>query len=128
VQAARHKLKVLGRAYQDGAAPEVQAWHMQHLTLHEDLASGCPNAWWLRLRQQLYIQSERYRRLAKPMEAGDRDIPGEHDAIVDAALARDRVAAQRALTDHLQRTADVILNAPLRFGDLAHGQGQDLTG
>lgn len=117
VQAARHKLKVLGRAYESREAPASAEWHRLHELFHDDLASGCPNGWWLKLRRQLYVQSERYRRLAEGISGPRRDVPAEHDAIVDAALARDREGARKYLAEHLQRTADVILSAPLKFAD-----------
>lgn len=122
VQSARHKLKVLGRAYESREEPGASLWHQLHEAFHDELASGCPNGWWLKLRHQLYIQSERYRRLAEGIAGPRRDVPAEHDAIADAALARDRVAARQALTDHLRRTTEVILSAPLQFEDAAgHG-------
>jgi DNA-binding GntR family transcriptional regulator len=117
VQSARHRLKVLGRAYESRQAPGSLQWHDLHEVFHDELASGCSNLWWLRLRRQLYTQSERYRRLAEGIAGPRRDVPAEHDAITDAALARDREAARRALSDHLRRTTDLILSAPLRFDD-----------
>ncbi|MBN8629883.1 MAG: GntR family transcriptional regulator [Rhodobacterales bacterium] len=120
VQSARHKLKVLGRAYESREEPGATQWHTLHELFHDELASGCPNQWWLKLRQQLYIQSERYRRLAEGIAGPRRDVPAEHDAIADAAIARNRQAARQAMTDHLGRTTEVILNAPLQFADADH--------
>ena len=66
-------------------------------------ASACDSPWLLRIREQLYVQSERYRQLS--MAKGDRDLDGEHRRIVDAALARDADLAVELLTQHLNRTA-----------------------
>jgi GntR family transcriptional regulator, carbon starvation induced regulator len=120
VQSARHRLKVLGRAYESRAASASAEWHALHEVFHDELASGCPNEWWLKLRRQLYVQSERYRRLSEDIAGPSRDVPAEHDAIADAALSRDRAAARRHLSQHLQRTADVIQSAPLNFDDAPH--------
>jgi GntR family carbon starvation induced transcriptional regulator len=121
VQSARHRLGVLGRAYQSRDEPRAAEWHSLHKVFHDELASGCPNQWWLKLREQLYVQSERYRRLAEGISGPQRDVPAEHDAIADAAIARDRQAARQAMADHLGRTTEVILTAPLQFADAAQG-------
>jgi GntR family transcriptional regulator, carbon starvation induced regulator len=123
VQSARHKLKVLGRAYESREESGASLWHQLHEVFHDELASGCLNQWWLKLRRQLYIQSERYRRLAEGIAGPRRDVPAEHDAIADAALARDRDAARKAMQDHLRLTTEVILSAPLQFADAAAHQG-----
>src|ERR1700682_3676421 len=60
-----------------------------HTAFHEALVSGCDSEWLLRLRRLLFTQSERYRRLALPLSSRNRDIPKEHQVIMDAVLARD---------------------------------------
>lgn len=121
ILAARHRLNALGRAYAEPDRPEARLWHALHEAFHAELASGCPNAWWLRLRQMLYVQSERYRRLSGPVEAGadatGRDIVAEHDALAQAVLDRDAAAARAAISAHLSRTTAIILSSGLRFAD-----------
>jgi GntR family carbon starvation induced transcriptional regulator len=118
----QHRLRALDRAWDRPGTPDAAQWHALHEEFHDDLASACPNAWWLRLRRHLFVQAERYRRLSKPIDQGKRDTTAEHDAIADAALARDAEAAAEALRQHLQRTADTILTSSLPFfEDLADG-------
>lgn len=117
ILSARHRLNGLGRAYADPGSALARQWHVLHEAFHSELASGCPNAWWLRLRQTLYVQSERYRRLSGPVEAAGRDIVAEHDAIAQAVLDRDAAAARAAIAAHLTGTTAIILASGLRFAD-----------
>ncbi len=117
VLSAHHKLSSLGEAYKNIATPEAQQWHRLHQDFHNQLASACENRWWLRLRHQLYIQSERYRRLSGPADESDRDIVGEHNLIADTTLARDTEAALRHMKDHLGRTTEILLTSRIPFAD-----------
>ncbi len=122
---AHHKLRVLGKAYMHPGTPQAERWHALHEQFHDELAAACPNRWWLRLRRQLYVQSERYRRVSGPIDITNRDIVSEHSAIADAALARDKVAASRALRDHLSLTTEIILRSGLPFADQDDPTGDD---
>ena len=51
-----------------------------------------------------------YRRLSVPEEVNKRDIPAQHRAILDAALAaHDEDKAAELLAMHIQRTTDILL-------------------
>ncbi len=84
-----------------------------HTAFHEALVAACGSPWLLRIREHLYVQQERYRWLSMPLARYKRDLNREHREIMEAALARDADRAVRLLTDHLQATADIILNAQL---------------
>jgi DNA-binding GntR family transcriptional regulator len=84
-----------------------------HTAYHEALVSACDSEWLLRLRRQLSTQSERYRRLAIPLSSRNRDLPGEHQAIMDAALARDETRAVALMAEHIQATTQMLLEVPL---------------
>ncbi|MDF2370910.1 MAG: GntR family transcriptional regulator [Rhizobiaceae bacterium] len=112
-----HRLKALGSKYLDKNAEEANQWHIVHERFHDQLTAACGNSWWLKLRRQLYTQSERYRRLSGPLDSKGRDITVEHGAIADAALARDAKTAKAAMTDHLRRTCDIILQSDIPFSD-----------
>jgi DNA-binding GntR family transcriptional regulator len=117
VLSASHQLSALGRAYLQTDTPESRSWHALHQVFHDELTSACENSWWLRLRRQLYIQSERYRRLSGPFAETDRDIPAEHRAIAAAALDRDVDAATQAMADHLRATTEILLGSKILFAD-----------
>ncbi len=111
ILSSHHKLRALGNAYMQPGTDAARQWHELHETFHDVLASACPNTWWLWLRRRLYVQSERYRRISGPIDGTQRDIVAEHEAIANAALARDAVAARKAMTMHLARTTEIILSS-----------------
>jgi DNA-binding GntR family transcriptional regulator len=65
----------------------------------------------LRLRSQLYDQSERYRRLSIPLARIERNVQDEHQSILQATLARDAETAAGLLAAHLQATTKILLSA-----------------
>ena len=84
-------------------------WTRLHSRFHDDLIAACDSRWWLRLRDELYIQAERYRRMMLPYSHVKRDVDLEHKRILDATLARDVGRACSELAAHLQTTADILL-------------------
>jgi DNA-binding GntR family transcriptional regulator len=88
-------------------------WAEAHAAFHRALAEGCDSPWLLRLRSQLYDQSERYRRLSVPLTTQTRNIREEHQGIVDATLARDADKAVALLSAHLSATTRILLTAKL---------------
>ena len=57
----------------------------------------------------LYQQSERYRQLSAPLGGDQRDVRGEHQALVDAVLGKDVQAAQALIVEHLQTTGRLLV-------------------
>jgi GntR family carbon starvation induced transcriptional regulator len=96
-------------------------WTRLHTRFHDDLIAACDSVWWLRLRDQLFIQAERYRRMAVPYGKVERNIDEEHRVILEATLARNADRACAALGDHLQLTADILLASNAPFADVPHG-------
>ncbi len=96
-------------------------WTRLHTRFHDNLIAACDSVWWLRLRDQLFIQAERYRRMAVPYGGVERDVDGEHRVILEATLARDADRACAALADHLQLTADILLASSAPFADVPPG-------
>jgi DNA-binding GntR family transcriptional regulator len=87
-------------------------WAQSHGEFHRALVAGCPNQWLLRMHQILYQQSERYRQLSAPLAMTERDVKGEHQALVDAVLNKDIETAQALIAEHLDNTAQLLLNSP----------------
>lgn len=86
-----------------------EAWSVAHAAYHQALVGACDSPWLLRLREILYAQSERYRRLSVPLAKIARDLNREHQDIMEAALARDAVLAKALMTEHLELTTRVLL-------------------
>jgi DNA-binding GntR family transcriptional regulator len=86
----------------------------RHRDFHVSLISANDSKWLTTYSAQLYDQTERYRRLI--VAGGDeeaitkRNVPGEHQAIMDATLARDTTLATQLLSEHYRRTGQFIEN------------------
>ena len=86
-----------------------EVWSSAHAAFHAALVGGCDSPWLLRIRETLYAQSERYRRLSVPLAEIARDLNREHRDIMDAALAHDAGRAKAAMARHLELTTSVLL-------------------
>lgn len=110
VMGAHHRMV----ASVDSAEPDHPnyAWMKAHGEFHAALAAACGSPLLIELRQQLFEASELYRywsvALAKPERTRIRK---EHQELVNAALAHDAVRGVELISHHIQRTADLIVEA-----------------
>lgn len=98
---------------QDPADPArvSEAWAEAHKRFHEALVAACDSPWLLRLRELLFIQSERYRRVSVPLDRAKRDLVSEHRDIADAAVSRDVAKATAAIRAHLAKTTRILIDS-----------------
>lgn len=114
VLAAWHRLSSVGATAAGRAHPD---WERLHAEFHNTLVAACDSRWWLRLRDGLYIQAERYRRALRDVAERTRDVEAEHRQLVDLAMVRDAEGAARALASHLERTAAAAQEMGLPSGE-----------
>ena len=103
---AHHRLARVPRVAGD-TTPE---WEDRHRGFHAALVAGCRSA---RLRLycgQLFVMSDRYRRVSR-IATGTRDVAAEHAEILDAAVTRDADRAVHLLEAHVQRTEALVRSA-----------------
>ena len=86
-------------------------WAETHNRFHEALVAACDSPWLLRLRELLFVQSERYRRVSVPLDRTTRDLVAEHREIADAAVARDAKMATEAIRAHLEKTTRILIQS-----------------
>lgn len=86
----------------------LDAWEGRNRAFHTALASASGSPVLNRLREQLYHQSERYRRVSLNASRAWRNVHDEHVAIYQAALARDTLKACRMTELHLHKTAEEV--------------------
>lgn len=87
-------------------------WSIAHREFHATLVAGSRVGLLIDLSKTLFDSTELYRRWAAPTPAAlQRDVPHEHELIMRAALDRDPDAATRLLTEHYQRSLEVMLAA-----------------
>ncbi|WP_018719562.1 GntR family transcriptional regulator [Arhodomonas aquaeolei] len=103
VVAAYHQLEKL----EHDPARDFAEWERRNQRFHEALVAACPSRWLQRMREILHDQHRRYRFLSSQYAPG-RDIPAEHRALRDAALAGDTGTAMSVLRVHIERTAHTV--------------------
>ena len=114
---AFHALTLAARRRQDLPQDEPaergnELLEQRHLGFHRALISACDSRWLMELSLQMYTHTERYRRpmlRSRPGLGGmDRDVGKEHQALMDAALARDAGRAAALLAEHYRKTVELI--------------------
>ena len=110
VLAAHHHVTALG------LDDDRDAWSLAHKDFHQALIAGCGNTRLVGLCEELFLESELYRRwsgevLARDVhgEHGPKERSDEHLALRNAALTRDADRAVALHEEHLRRTADLAL-------------------
>lgn len=108
--AAFHRLQRLPE--REPADPDrlSDAWSQAHNVFHESVVAASPSSWMLKLREMLYAQSERYRRLSLPLRRIARDVGAEHKGIYEAVMARDAELAVERMVQHLSLTTKILLS------------------
>lgn len=109
VVAAHHLLCLREREAEGGLRGD--AWYLAHEAFHAALVAGCGNRRLIAIAQGLRAETELYRRWAAPLNAEhDRDPAAEHQALADAALARDVDRGVTLLRDHIAFTTQMLLS------------------
>ena len=90
--------------------PDVwfERWERCNRDFHEALLSACPSQWSRRFRAVLYLHMERYRRLTAHHPSPKRDVHAEHQALHDAALARDEALCASLLKSHIEASLEAV--------------------
>lgn len=92
-----------------GHALPTPPWATAHANFHDALVSACDSPWLLRLREQIYVQSERYRLAAIRLIPPERSLENEHQVLLDAVLARRIEEAVGLMGPHFGETAAALL-------------------
>lgn len=128
VLSAYHIMTNTRRVIGEGATPANESWWVTHRNYHRALVSACDSPWLMRLRDQLYAQSERYRILGTQISLSNtRNVEREHQEITDAVLARDADRATGLMATHFELTTNILLHADETGGRLANGESRMLV-
>lgn len=89
-----------------------EEWAIAHARFHDVLLEACPIRRLREIARSLRDSAELYRRWSRHLGSeGSRDIPGEHRALLDAAIAHDAARATSLLAEHIQYTTKAVLAA-----------------
>lgn len=115
--------EVLAAHYRLGRCPQLDPedpdrlnddWVEAHAVFHHTLLDGCENPRLKSIALQLRDAAELYRRWSVPLgHRPERDIAGEHQALVDAVMAGDVAEAVRVLDRHIALTTELLLESGL---------------
>lgn len=110
VLAAAHRLRGTEQFVPGTDRVLRQPWADLHSAFHTALISACGSERLIALHLDLFEQSARYQRVAVYV-GSKRDGAAEHQALVEAALARDAATLIALATDHIRRTTELIVLA-----------------
>ena len=105
---AFHRLTRAEEKLKDDVRATVNEWEERNRLFHETLIAACPSRWTRQFLAVLYRQSERYRRISVLRTPAPQDVHEEHEAIFNAALARDGKLASKLLSNHILRTLTAV--------------------
>ena len=89
-----------------------QAWTEAHANFHHALLTGCRNRRLVDMARGLREEAELYRQWSVSIgHEPDRDLAGEHRAILDATLVRDADLATERLRDHIAHTTQLLISS-----------------
>jgi DNA-binding GntR family transcriptional regulator len=109
--AAHHRLARTSEREPGDAFRLSDAWAEAHTSFHRALVSACDSPCLLEIRETLHARSERYRRISVPLSRAQRPITQEHEGIMQATLERDADRAVGLLSEHLEFTSVILLQA-----------------
>lgn len=85
-------------------------WSAAHAAFHLALLAGCRNRRLLAIARGLREEAELYLQWSVSFgREPERDLPGEHRALLDAVSARDAGLAAELLRDHIAHTAQLLI-------------------
>lgn len=107
VVAAHHTMARTPRLIDEGLNPE---WLALHERFHTTLLEGCGNPYLTSMATKLRSIAEVYRcwSTGEALKV-HRDVEAEHQALAEAAVARDGEACARLITEHIELTTEHVV-------------------
>jgi DNA-binding GntR family transcriptional regulator len=115
--AAFHRLTRAQERLDAGGEDAAREWEERNRRFHDALTARCDSPWVRHMLDMLHHHSERYRRLSLADRTIPRDVHAEHRALMEATVDRDVEMACKIVTQHIQRTTEVIGQLAERDGD-----------
>jgi DNA-binding GntR family transcriptional regulator len=117
VVAAFHRLALIEQRLDlTGPLALNDDWSTRHKAYHLALFSGCDSPLMVRTAEMFFVQAERYRRFSALHRKPARNKKSEHQALMNAALARKKGLAVDLLREHIMKTTENVAAALDRMG------------
>lgn len=114
--AAFYRLQRIEGRLPDGPSVLNGEWSELHKNFHMALLSATSSPRLVHTCSSLFDQAERYRRFSAAHRVQARSKSGEHEAILNATVDRNRAEATALLTGHITRTQQDIAAIMPRIG------------
>ncbi|WP_433868124.1 GntR family transcriptional regulator [Ralstonia wenshanensis] len=111
VLTAFHRLSLAEKKLGPGPVALDDDWSDRHRAFHMALLSATPNALLSTMVESLFDRAERYRRYSALHRIEERHKGTEHEALMKAALARDKEKAGRLARKHIEGTLSRVASA-----------------
>ncbi|EPC7178429.1 FCD domain-containing protein [Acinetobacter baumannii] len=111
ILAAYHRLKMTPERKADQPDTTSNEWENAHQKFHYLLVSACKNSWLLKMREFLYAQGERYRRLSTHYDQDHRNLNEEHEELMHAVLTKNIPLAKELMKNHILKTTEITSKA-----------------
>lgn len=110
VIASHHTLRRTPLFTSDDPDRPNERWIKAHSGFHASMLAGCGSRRLLTIATSLRETAEVYRQWSLPL-GGDRqrDVAGEHQAILDATVAREAERAVALYVEHIEHTTEALL-------------------
>jgi DNA-binding GntR family transcriptional regulator len=109
VIAAHHRMASLPMSIATDPTARNEEWALAHLSFHAALIEACGNPVLIDICARLSDAAELYRAWSVPgTREIERDVAGEHKALLDAAIGHDVDGTAALLEAHLDRTRAII--------------------
>jgi GntR family carbon starvation induced transcriptional regulator len=90
---------------------KTDEWEIRNREFHDALVQACDSTWLMRIREILYVHSQRYRYRSLVASPVRRNKVNEHRLLRDAVLARDAEKACDLILKHFLLTYDNYVKA-----------------
>jgi DNA-binding GntR family transcriptional regulator len=112
VVAAHYRMANLPILLPEDPTSRNQEWALAHMEFHYKLIEACGNPVLLDICARLSDAADVYRAWSGPGSIEvHRDIAGEHEMLLDAALAHDADRAARLFEAHIERTQAILTDS-----------------
>lgn len=109
ILAAHHRLASEPMYLRHQAGVRNHVWARNHIAFHHTLIEACGNPVLLDICERLSDAAELYRAWSGNGGETNRDVAGEHRALLEAALAHDPERAVEVFYDHLDKTMQLVI-------------------
>jgi DNA-binding GntR family transcriptional regulator len=113
VIASHHALARTPKFGDEDPTRATDEWSARHTAFHDALFSGCRNPRMMSMTRSLAAEACLYWRWAVPLESAG-EVADQHEALLEAAMARDADLAAERLSKHITDAALLLFNHAAR--------------